>query len=142
MSFAVSEAANLAIHAVTYLAARHRSEPVSTAQVAQYYGVSEAHLSKVFQRLTKAGFVKSIRGPRGGFVLADDPAAITLKQVYESIDGPLSRRSHCLLGKQSCGLKTCIFGDLMHNIHRQVDDHLSGTTLADLVSGTRMVNQR
>jgi Rrf2 family protein len=140
LSFTVSEAANLAIHAVTYLAAQNRSEPVSTAQVAKHFGVSEAHLSKVFQRLTKAGFVKSIRGPRGGFVLADDPAAITLKQIYESIDGPLSRGGHCLLGRRSCDLKRCIFGDLMNNIHQQVDEHLSRTTLADLISGTHPAN--
>ncbi|MBN1653077.1 MAG: Rrf2 family transcriptional regulator [Deltaproteobacteria bacterium] len=133
MPFSISEAANLAIHALTYLAGQRSSGPVSTAQVARHYGVSEAHLSKVFQRLTKAGFVKSIRGPKGGFVLAEDPSAITLKDIYESIDGPLSRRSLCLLGRRSCDLDRCIFGDLLESIHKQVTEKLSGTTLAALI---------
>jgi Rrf2 family protein len=136
LSFTISEAANLAIHAMTYLASQKESKPVSTAQVAENYGVSEAHLSKVFQRLTKAGLVKSIRGPRGGFILANNPALITLREIYETMDGPLSRKNHCLLGKRTCGLKTCIFGDLLQDIYQQVTDYFSEMTLSDLTSRT------
>lgn len=119
---------------MSYLVNQSKSQPTSTAQVAVHYGFSEAHLSKVFQRLTKAGLVKSVRGPRGGFVLALDPASITLKNIYEAIDGTLSRKSYCLLGKPSCKFKECIFGDLMKSIHQKVEDHFSSTRLIDLIT--------
>jgi len=132
MNLSISEAANLAIHAMTYLATQKDSQPVTTAQVAQSFGFSENHLSKVFQRLTKAGLVKAIRGPRGGFILAKKPQTITLRRIYETIDGPLTRHGNCLLGEPTCGLQECVFGDLLESLHEQVAEHFSKTTLADL----------
>jgi Rrf2 family protein len=129
----ISEAANLGIHALAYLA-RHSSEaPVTTASIAASYGVSEAHLSKVFQRLSKAGLVKSVRGPHGGFKLSRVPGKITLREIYEALDGPLGK-NHCLLNKQKCGLDHCVLGNLLSEVQRRVSDHLSGTTLADVAS--------
>ncbi len=62
MNIAISDAATLAIHALAYLANQQDSKPISTGKVAEAFGFSEAHLSKVFQRLNKSGFLKSVRG--------------------------------------------------------------------------------
>jgi Rrf2 family protein len=132
VGFNISEAANLAIHALTYLANQKEEGPVSTGQVARYLGASENHLSKVFQRLTKARLVRSIRGPRGGFFLSREPKKIALKEIYEAIDGPLKLHT-CLLGNAECDRNNCVFGDLLANINQQVDDHFSKTTLFDLI---------
>ena len=132
MIFNLSEAANLAIHALTYIANHKELEPVSTGLVAKELGASENHLSKVFQRLTKAGLVKSVRGPGGGFFLALPPEKITLREIYETIDGTL-RRGNCLLNHPKCDRETCVFGGLVSDIQDQVDDHFSNTTLANLI---------
>lgn len=134
MNIAISEAATLAIHALAYLAKHSDSKPVSTGKVAQVFGFSEAHLSKVFQRLNKSGFLRSIRGPQGGFVLAKEPGEISLLDIYEAIDGPISRYGPCLLHKDECEFGDCIFGDLLESIPRQIEDHLSSTTLKDLAT--------
>lgn len=131
----ISEAANLAIHALTYLANNPEQQPVATGIVAQYMGASENHLSKVFQRLTKAGLVKSVRGPHGGFSLAWKPEEITLLEIYEAIDGPLTK-TICVLGNTGCDRQNCVFGDLVTNIHDQVEGHFSSTSLADLIEGS------
>jgi len=73
----ITEAANLALHSLVYLANHQAAWPISTARAAAPFSASEAHLNKVFQRLNKAGLVGSVRGPRGGFVLAREPAEIT-----------------------------------------------------------------
>ena len=132
MNIRVSEAANLAIHALAYLANNPDLQPASTKQVAEVLEASDNHLSKVFQRLTKAGLVKSIRGPRGGFSLAWAPEDVTLLEIYESIDGTLSRES-CLLGHSSCDRNSCVFGDMVSDIQDQVYNHFSKTTLEDLI---------
>lgn len=132
MTFNVSEAANLAIHALSYLAQNPEEQPISTVQVAEELGASNNHLSKVFQRLTKVGLVTSIRGPRGGFCLAWAPDEITLLEVYEAIDGTLAKDS-CLFGHLECDRKTCVFGNLVTDIQKQVDKYFSNTTLADLI---------
>ena len=132
MIFKISEAANLGIHALTYLANNPEAQPVSTGLVAEQLDASENHLSKVFQRLTKAGLVKSVRGPSGGFSLAWAPEQITLLEIYEAIDGALKEEA-CMLGHPACDRSECVFGDLISTIHDKVNDHLSKTTLRDLV---------
>ena len=133
MNIAISEAATLAIHALAYIANQQDSKPISTGKVAESFGFSEAHLSKVFQRLNKSGFLKSVRGPRGGFILAKEPKAITLLDIYEAIDGPISRYGTCLLHKDECEFSDCVFGDLLESIPAQVKSHFASTTLGDIV---------
>ena len=129
----ISEAASLGIHAMAYLAHRKGGAPVTTAAIAAAYGFSEAHLSKVFQRLSKAGLVRSARGPHGGFRLSRAPSRITLREIHDALDGPFAK-SDCLLGKPRCGLDRCVLGDLVSDVHKRVADHLAGTTLADVAS--------
>lgn len=127
----ISEAANLAIHAMVYMLRSRDVGTVSVAEIAEVLDVSKDHLGKVLQRLTRMGLVTSKRGPRGGFALGREPATVTLLEVIEAVDGPLPR-STCLLGRPICGEAGCILGSLMHDIHKQVNDYLSGTTLADM----------
>lgn len=127
----ISDAATLALHTAVVLASRPNG-PVSTKEVASRLKASEAHLSKVLQRLAKVGLVKSIRGPNGGFVLGKPPSEITLLNVYEAIDGPLVS-TECLLGSQVCEGK-CILGSLLGPLDKQVRDHLAGAKLSELVT--------
>lgn len=129
-SLRISEAASLALHSMVLLAARP-DRPLSTREVAEELGVSEAHLSKVFQRLAKARLANSTRGPHGGFVLARDAHDISLLEVYETIDGPVGV-CECLLDEPSCDGQACILGDLVKSINEQMRSYLSGTHLSDV----------
>ncbi len=91
-------------------------------------------MSKVLQRLSKAKFVRSVRGPRGGFFLEKDAADVTLLDVYESIDGPLGMKN-CLLETPICQGDACIFGELIKKTNQRVREYLSGTTVAELTQG-------
>ena len=121
-----SEAAGLALHAAGILAAHEGS--ISTHAMAEALGASEATLSKVMQRMVKAGLATSKRGPHGGFELAREPKTITLLEVYESVDGAISV-THCLLGAPVCGKKCCPLGKLFEKVTREVAEKLSETTL-------------
>ncbi len=131
----ISDAATIAMHAMAYLASCGGKGPVSAHEMARYLGVSEAHLGKVLQRLARFGFVSSRRGPRGGFEAGRRPEEVTLLEIYEAVDGPMSG-STCLLGHDACpGRSGCILGDLMSAINARVHDQLSRTTLSDLDLG-------
>lgn len=125
-----SEAASLALHTVALLAADPK-RCLQTRAIASTLHASEAHLSKVLQRLGKVGLVRSIRGPRGGFLLANGAQDVTLLDVYEGIDGPLPQRS-CLLGTTVCLGKNCVLGGLVAAINHQIRDYLSGTRISEL----------
>jgi len=127
----ISDAASLAMHAMALLAAR--TDGVQTTRgMAEELGVSEAHLSKVLQRLTKMGLVKSIRGARGGFLLDRAAEEVSLLEVYEAIDGPL-RPSTCLLDRQTCN-GNCILGGLLGQANQLVADHFESRRVSDLAA--------
>jgi len=128
----ISEAASLALHSTVLLAA-NPGKLISTREIASMLHVSEAHLSKVLQRLTRTGIVRAIRGPRGGFRLVKPANETTLLEVYESIEGTLTS-SKCLFGSPICEGDACILGGLLETVDRQFRDYLTETKLDDLTS--------
>ncbi len=125
----ISEASSLALHGMGLLAATGRR--MSIHEMAAATGASEAHLSKVFQRLVKEGMVRSIRGPGGGFDLAKPPENITLLDIYGAIEGRPSSDA-CLLRSGSCPFMSCIFGDLIKDLTERFLGYLGDTTLSDM----------
>jgi len=135
----ISEGASLALHTAFFLVTNPERR-LTTKEMASTMGASEAHLSKVLQRLVHAGLVESVRGPKGGFALAKDPRMITLLKVFEVIDGVLTPES-CLLDRCVCGGRQCILGDLIETVNGLARRRLEETTLAD-IAANRRVNGR
>jgi Rrf2 family protein len=127
----ISEAANLALHALAMLA-QNQTIRLSASTMAKELKASEHHLSKVLQRLTKAGYINSLRGPTGGFFLVCPPDKVTLLEIYELIDGKLTI-SNCLFNPPVCSGNNCIFGELLPEVNRIVHQHFSTKTLSDLI---------
>ncbi|RCK79439.1 MAG: Iron-sulfur cluster regulator IscR [Candidatus Ozemobacter sibiricus] len=125
-----SDAANLAIHAMIDLA-QHPGEEVPLKEIAHRLQASEAHLSKVLQRLRKAGLVTACRGPAGGYQLGRPPAAITFAEIYETIEGPMEPH-FCLFGTPVCQNPDCGLGHFVGSLNQQLKEFLSRLTLADL----------
>jgi len=126
----ISDAATLALHTMALLASAG-ADRLSARQLADRLSASRAHISKVLQRLARAGLVTSVRGPRGGFSLARPAEQMTMLEVYEAIDGPLDD-STCLLGAPVCLGKTCLLGDLVAAVNRHVRVRLAGSLLSDV----------
>ena len=126
----ISEATSLAIHSAALLAQK-TDELVSTKDIASQLHVSEAHLSKVLQRLSKVGIVKAVRGPKGGFSLGKPASKIALIDIYESIEGRfLSKR--CLLDPKVCDGTGCMLGGFIESVDKKFRDYLKETKLSDL----------
>ncbi|MCP4656916.1 MAG: Rrf2 family transcriptional regulator [bacterium] len=126
----ISEAASLALHAMGLIAALPGGK-ASARVIASRLGVSEAHLSKVLQRLAKAGFLRSVRGPKGGFSLPRSAEEITLLEVYEAIEGPIEAH-HCLFDRPLCEGAECGLGTVIGNANEQLRLQLAETRLSDV----------
>lgn len=127
----ISEAASIALHAMVILA-RNSGKLVSVKEIAYALDISANHLSKVLQRLSKAGLIDSIKGYNGGFKLLGEPENITFLQIYEVIDGKLAC-SKCLLSKEVCK-EECILEDLVSSVNRQVKEKFEKTKLSDFMN--------
>ncbi len=87
----VSQKVDYALRALLELASLlSRGEPIRSAVIADRSRVPEKFLEAILVDLRKAGLVESRRGPEGGHRLARSPHQISLADVREAVDGPLS----------------------------------------------------
>ncbi len=88
-------------------AARHcGGVRVSAAQLAEETGLPVPTVQKLVSTLTAAGLLRSTRGVGGGLKLARPAAAITLADIVEAIEGPISLTSCSEHGRHDCGLES------------------------------------
>ena len=94
----------------------------------------ESFLAKIFQSLTRAGLVTSHRGARGGFSLARAADEITVRDVVEAIDGPISLNA-CVLWPEECQRSS---GCPMHAVWERAQERmmsvLGDVTVDELVA--------
>jgi Rrf2 family protein len=129
--FRVSEAANLGLHALAVIAAG--PEPVArTREIAVRLKASAAHLAKVMVALEHAGLVTGARGPTGGYRLNRPARQISLREVYEAVEGPMQARA-CLFGEPVCEASGCALSSYFGKLNRDVIRTLERTRLTDLV---------
>lgn len=111
-------------------------EFLTLGQIAEREGVSQANAGKVLWLLNKAGLVTSIRGTKGGYMLARPAAGIRLSEIIKVLDAG-EVEGHC---KTYAGvLDTCVhttggcgIRSVIVNVHEVVERALSGITLAQL----------
>ncbi|MBD3266097.1 Rrf2 family transcriptional regulator [bacterium] len=127
-----SDAVSLAFHAVGVMAVEPEKY-YRTKEIADMLQVSEHHLQKVHQRLAKMGFIRAVRGPKGGYALNRPPQGIPLLDVFEAIEGPLNP-NQCLLGKPKCQKADCALGKMVDHVNAIVKEHLGNLTAQDLAS--------
>lgn len=123
-----------ALRAVVNLTAHYGNEPVSTRAIAAEEDISYQLACKLMQKLQNAGLVKSCMGPKGGFRLTREPSMITLLEVVEAIQGPISL-NRCLLGVDACPKqKGCTVRAKLVRLQKDISGYLSGITLDELLS--------
>ncbi len=117
---------------MVYMAAKQAN--CTTDEIASYYGISSAHLGRVIRRLQSHGFVKAIRGRRGGVRLDRDPETVTLGEVVETLEQgaqPLDPPH----GEPSNGIDESLrLKAVLRRAHGLFVNYLNKVTMADLAS--------
>jgi Rrf2 family protein len=123
-----SEAASIAIHAMVLIGRSNKMINVNV--ITESTAASKNHLAKVMQRLVKDNFVKSTRGPSGGFVLNKKAEEITLLDIYQSMEGPITTEG-CPMDRPVCAFDKCLMGGIIHKLSMEFKEYLQSQTLAD-----------
>jgi Rrf2 family nitric oxide-sensitive transcriptional repressor len=121
-----------ALRLLMYVA--HQPDRLCTiAEVADAYGISQAHLMKITHQLGLAGFVETVRGKGGGMRLAAAPAAINLGAVVRAVE-PDFALVECFGAENRCALTSyCRLAGVLGGALQSFLGHLDRHTLADLV---------
>lgn len=98
----LSSAAEYGLRAALYLASLKPNGFVPIRKISEQLDISGTFLTKIFQQLTQAGLLMSLRGPTGGVAFAQPIDRITLKDIIVAIDGP-GLFTECVLGLPGCG---------------------------------------
>ena len=128
----ISEMVSLALHSMVFIADSDK-DIVNVKEISAATGCSEAHLVKVLQRLVQAGFLYSIRGPKGGFGLNKQPEDITLLDIYQVFDSSLGVAG-CPTNHRTCPFKFCIFGGVPEKLSQEFIDYLRQKKIIDFCS--------
>jgi len=133
----LNRAVEYGIEGLTVLARADRRRSTMLREVSRATSISETFLAKIFQKLVRSGLVRSRRGFRGGFFLARPASQITLREVIEALQGPISfpipRTAPATSQIPDAGGR----GLLQHALERaqaRVRAVLEETTVADLTS--------
>jgi Rrf2 family protein len=124
----LSEAATIGLHSMVIIA--RADELINANNIAEQTGASKNHLAKVLQRLVKAGFLESTRGPSGGFLLKKKPREITILQIYEAIEGKIET-SGCPLNQSVCPFDKCLVGGIVKDVSEHFIKYIKKATLKD-----------
>ena len=123
------------IRALLDLALHGQSGPSLSRETAQRQSIPETYLNQLLLQLRRGGLITSARGPRGGHMLARAPETITVLEIMEALEGPLVVVAEINTDiKSSTSSETdAMLSDLWDELRRTMHDHLSSTTLQDLV---------
>jgi Rrf2 family protein len=110
-------------------------EPVSSKQIYEKEGIPIAFLEQILVRLRRKGLIKSVRGKKGGYVLAKSPKEISVFDVINVMEGPYGIVK-CLVpgGEVEClfSLTDCALKDVWNTVQAEVISILKKITIEDL----------
>jgi Rrf2 family iron-sulfur cluster assembly transcriptional regulator len=122
-----------AVTAMVDLAMRQARGPVTLAAISERQRISLSYLEQLFGKLRRHKLVSSVRGPGGGYNLAQPVQDISVADIICAVDEPLDA-TQCG-GKENClDDKRCMTHDLWATLNAKMYDYLSSVTLADLVA--------
>lgn len=124
-----------AVMALVDLATHSQGRPVSLADISGRQEISLSYLEQLFAKLRRAGLVKSVRGPGGGYLLARPSDDTRIADAILAVDEPIRAtrcKPHAATGCHS-DKSRCLTHDLWEELSRQIHLFLSSVSLADVV---------
>ena len=122
-----------AVTAMIDLALRQAEGPVTLAGISERQKISLSYLEQLFGKLRRHGLVASVRGPGGGYRLAQALQDITVADIIHAVDEPMD--ATLCGGKANChDDQPCMTHNLWTNLTKRMLEYLKSVTLAELVA--------
>ncbi len=138
----ISAVEEYGLRCLLQLARKGPKDQLSISDIAEMEGLSIPYASKLLAILRRAGLVTAERGRGGGFTIAREPGEINLYEVLTALGGPMLDPNHCGrytgLLDQCVHVGNCSVHDVLGGLAGYVQDFLSSTTLADMISKDKL----
>lgn len=135
----ISTKGRYALRLMLDLAINYTGEYISIKNIAARQDISEKYLEQIITQLNRAGYVRSVRGAQGGYMLAKDPSEYTVGMILRQMEGSLVPVS-CL--EEKCDrASSCVTQEVWAKIQAAVEDVVDHITLADLAARYQEKNE-
>ncbi len=116
------------------LAQHYDQGPVQIGDISKRENISVKYLEQLIIPLKKANFIKSVRGPKGGHMLAKSPEEITVGDIVRILEGGLNL-SDCLENPEVCDKTTsCLTRGVWEEATKAMYDKLNSATLSKMIN--------
>jgi Rrf2 family protein len=118
--------------------------PVAARELADAEKLPADYVEQILLRLRRAGLVESVRGAKGGYLLARHPSAISVRDVMTASEHQtfeVNCASHPVDAERCSPGSTCSIRPVWHALQQRVDDLLAGISLADLMKEEAQVQE-
>jgi Rrf2 family protein len=130
----LSKKADYALMAMKHLALRPGGGCSSAREIAEQYNIPIELMAKVLQRLVRKGLLSSQQGTRGGYQLAREPSVVSVADVIQAIDGPLTVTA-CSIHKERCGqFAKCNVRDPLWRIRERIISALATCSVSEMAA--------
>lgn len=115
------------------IAVHQANGPVNLNDIAERQGISAKYLWQIVNLLKTAGFVRGTRGPKGGYVLVRPPSEITLLDVIQVLEGPVTL-VECVDDPDLCSrVGDCVAHSVWTEVSLAIRDALRKVTLSEIL---------
>ncbi len=129
----ISTKGRYAVRVMLDLALHNTGECIKVKDIAARQGISEKYLEQIISVLSRAGYVKSMRGAQGGYRLTKDPKDYTVGMVLRVTEGSLAPVACLEEGADVCErCDTCETVMVWKKLQQAIDSVVDGVTVADL----------
>jgi Rrf2 family iron-sulfur cluster assembly transcriptional regulator len=126
------------VRAVLNLAVQNQNKPVSISQISREEDLSPEFLEQIFFKLKKAGVIRSVRGPKGGFLLNWKPSDITIKTILDAVGESINPTPCTDPETAPCPREEdCALAPVWNGFHEVIEKHLDNISLKDIMEDTR-----
>ncbi len=130
----ISTKGRYALRLMIDLAENSNGNPVSLKDVAKRQGISDKYLEQIISVLNKAGYVRSVRGAQGGYLLKSDPETYTVGMILRQTEGSLAPVSCIEDDEIICDRQEqCVTSIVYKKINDAISNVVDNITLQDLV---------
>jgi len=120
----------LALEAVVDVAINARPDPVQSKEITARQGIPQRYLEQVMQQLVRAGILKGVRGPRGGYRLARERRRISVGEVVRVVGAMESADDPVTTGPSDLGER--VIAPLWQEVQSELMERLEKITIDDL----------
>ncbi len=136
MMLRLSRKTLLALEAVIDIAFNARPEPVQAKEITARQGVPQRYLEQVMQQLVRAGILKGVRGPRGGYRLARERRRISVGDVVRVAESIEDSEEEKIRPRSDLGLRIVV--PLIQTLQDDIMAQLDAISIEDLCQRARL----